>query len=225
MNTKQARGTAAPGQPSNPACRRQPCDSVIKPGCRALRAATREFVRCSFMFLPLAILLAVGSCGSIRLNPDPEVAPSGSSARVWTPSQSINVANQAAPKLPELRTVDENNGSQALNRSEYDLPALVDLALRTNHQTRRAWYEAQAADAELGQSQAADYPKIAFDGEGGYLKLPIQFPGQTLSSATRPFSPQIKVSYDLLDSEVRSAAFVHRSDKAASSANPRRLGR
>jgi hypothetical protein len=39
------------------------------------------------------------------------------------------------------------------------------------------------------------------------------------------FLPQIKASYDLLDSEVRSAAFVHRSDKAASSANPRRLGR
>jgi hypothetical protein len=225
MNSKRARGTAAPGQPPNPACRRQPCDSVIKASCRAPQAARREFVRYSFMFLPLAILLAVESCGSIHLNPDPELAPSGSYARVWRPSQSINVANQAAPKLQELRTIDENNGYRALNRSEYDLPALVDLALRTNPQTRRAWYEAQAADAEPGQSQAADYPKIAFDGEGGYLKLPIQFPGQTLSSATRPFSPQIKVSYDLLDSEVRSAAFVHRSDKTASATNLRRLGR
>jgi hypothetical protein len=98
-------------------------------------------------------------------------------------------------------------------------------ALGTNPQTRRAWYAAQAADAELDQSEAADYPKIAFDGEGDYLKLPIQFPGQTLVIRNEAFPPQIKVSYDLLDSEVRSAAFVHRSDKAASSANPKRLGR
>ena len=186
MSTKQA-GGVAPGQPPNPAPLRQPCDPVTEPGCRAPRDATREFVRCSFMLLPLAILLAVESCGSIHLNPDPEVAPSGSSARVWTPSQSINVANQAAPKLPELRTIDEDNGSQALNRGEYDLPALVDLALRTNPQTRRTWYEAQAADAELGQSQAADYPKIAFDDEGGYLKLPSSFRDKPWSSTTRLF--------------------------------------
>src|SRR4029077_16716151 len=58
---------------------------------------------------------------------------------------------------------------------------------------------AQAADAELGQSQAANYPKIAADGEGGYLKLPIQFPRQTLVIPNEAFLPQIKVSYDLLD--------------------------
>jgi hypothetical protein len=34
MNTKQAGGAVAPGQPLNPARPRQPCDSVIKPGCR-----------------------------------------------------------------------------------------------------------------------------------------------------------------------------------------------
>ena len=62
-----------------------------------------------------------------------------------------------------------------------------------------AWYAAQAADAELGQSQAGNYPQIAADGEGGYLKLPIQFPGQTLVIRNEAFLPQIKVSYDLLD--------------------------
>jgi outer membrane protein len=159
-----------------------------------------NFVRSSSWVLwPLAILVFLGSCGSLRLNPDPEVAPSGTFARVWAPSRSISVANQAAPKLAELRTIDESNGLQALNRGGYDLPALIDLALRTNPQTRRAWYAAQAANAQLGQSQAANYPKIAFDGDGGYLKLPIQFPGQTLVVRNEAFLPQIKVSYDLLD--------------------------
>src|SRR5208282_6114496 len=95
--------------------------------------------------------------------------------------------------------IDEGNRLQALNPGGYDLPALVDLALRTNPQTRRAWYAAQAADAQLGQSRANNYPKIAADAEGGYLKLPIQFPGQTLVVRNEAFLPEIKVSYDLLD--------------------------
>src|ERR1700719_2327226 len=46
---------------------------------------------------------------------------------------------------------------------------------------------------------SANYPQIIADGEDGYLKLPIQFPGQTLVIRNEAFLPQIKVSYDLLD--------------------------
>ena len=148
--------------------------------------------------LPLAILLSVGSCASLRLNPDPEVAPSGRVDRVWSPPLSISATNEAAAKIQQLQTMEDNSAAQSRAQT-YDLPALVDLALGTNPQTRRAWYAAQAANAELGQSQATNYPKIAFDGEGGYLKLPIQFPGQTLVVRNEAFLPQIKVSYDLLD--------------------------
>jgi outer membrane protein len=197
MNTKQARAVAASAHSANPARSSQLCDiasSHVPP------AATRGLAWLSFArLLPLAILLFAASCGSFRLNPDPEVAPSGSFARAWAPSGSISVANEAAPKLAELRTIDESNAPQALSGGGYDLPALVDLALRTNPHTRRAWYAAQAANAQLGESQAANYPNVAFDGEGGYLKLPIQFPGQTLVIRNEAFLPQIKVSYDLLD--------------------------
>ena len=200
MNPKQAGGVAVSGHPPDSARPRQFCYFASKAIRHVPRVAIREFARpASAMLLPLAILVFAASCGSFRLNPDPEVAPSGSFARVWAPSGSISVANEAAPKLAELRTIDESNAPQALSRGGYDLPALVDLALKTNPQTRRAWYAAQAANAQLGQSQAANYPKIAFDGEGGYLKLPIQFPGQTLVVRNEAFLPQIKVSYDLLD--------------------------
>jgi outer membrane protein len=200
MNAKQAGGVAVSGNLPNSARPRQPCGSVTRPGYNVPRIATREFVwASSLMLLPLAILVFAASCSSLRLNPDPEVAPSGDSARAWTPSPAISVTNEAAPKLSELRTIAESSGLQAARPGGYDLPALVDLALRTNPQTRRAWYAAQAANAQLGQSQAANYPNIAFDGEGGYLKLPIQFPGQTLVVRNEAFLPQIKVSYDLLD--------------------------
>ncbi len=196
---KQAGGVAVSGNPPNSARPRQSCYSVTKASYDVPRAAAREFVRSvSTAFLPLATLLFMGSCGLLRLNPDPEVAPSGRADRVWSPPLSIRAANETAAKIQQLQSLEDNNAPQPRAQT-YDLPALVDLALGTNPQTRRAWYAAQAANAQLGQSQAVNYPKIAFDGEGGYLKLPIQFPGQTLVIRNEAFLPQIKVSYDLLD--------------------------
>ena len=169
-------------------------------GIRAVEGAPRTPARCSHtLFLALALLIFVPSCGSLRLNPDPELAPTASVARPWSPPSSVKIAKEAASSLEELHHLDQGNAAQALSAHAYDLAALVDLALRTNPQTRRAWYAAQAALAQLGQSQADNYPKIAAHAEGGYLKLPIQFPGQTLSIRNEAFLPQIKVSYDLLD--------------------------
>jgi outer membrane protein len=162
-------------------------------------AALRRAARCAFStLLRFAILVSVVGCGSLRLNPDPEVAPSVRVESVWNPPTSISATNEAAAKIQQLQSLEDNGAPQPRART-YDLPALVDLALRTNPQTQRAWYAAQAANAQLGQSQAANYPKITFDGDGGYLKLPIQFPGQTLVIRNEAFLPQIKVSYDLLD--------------------------
>ena len=159
------------------------------------------------IMLALAILVCCDEgCGFLRLNPDPEVAPSADVTHVWRPPTSITVANEAGPKLAELRTIGDANGLQASNPAGYDLPALIDLALKTNPQTRRAWYAAQAAQAELGRSQANNYPQVEADAEGNYLKLPIQFPGQTLVIRNEAFLPQIKVSYDLLDFGRTSAA-------------------
>ena len=151
--------------------------------------------------LLLALMVSIGAgCNLLRLSPDSEVAPSGGVTGAWHPPQSITVANEAATNLAALHGIDEHNKLAQLNAGgQYDLPALIDLALRTNPQTRRAWFAAQAADAQLGESQAANYPKVVFDGEGGYLKLPIQFPGQTLVIRNEAFLPQIKASYDLLD--------------------------
>src|SRR5208282_2363593 len=62
--------------------------------------------------LAAEMLVFVAGCGSFRLSPDPEVAPSGNSARSWTPPGSISIANDAAPTLAELRTIDEGNRLQ-----------------------------------------------------------------------------------------------------------------
>jgi outer membrane protein len=167
---------------------------------RRSRTIARRSNAVFLMFVQmLALAASAGGCAALRFNPDPEVAPSGNVDRVWAAPRYISDANEAVSKLEPLRSLEQNNALRTAGAQTYDLPALVDLALRTNPQTRRAWYAAQAADAELGQSQAGNYPQIAADGEGGYLKLPIQFPGQTLVIRNEAFLPQIKVSYDLLD--------------------------
>jgi hypothetical protein len=53
--------------------------------------------------------------------------------------------------------------------------------------------------AQWEQSRANNYRKIAADTEGGYLKLPTEFPGQTLVIRNEALLPLIKVNYDLLD--------------------------
>src|SRR5215469_10371244 len=131
-----------------------------------MRAVARA--SCS-LSLALALVVAVAGCGSIHLDRDPDIAPAANVDRVWIPPQSVSATHAAAPQLEELRNVGESNGLTRHNAQLYDLPALVDLALRINPQTRSAWYAAQAAQAQLGQSHAGDYPKIDAEGEGGYL--------------------------------------------------------
>src|SRR5215472_3808587 len=143
-----------------------------------------------------AVLIA---CGPIHFNPGRDVAPSADPARVWIPPVSVARARETTSSLEELRALNLVPAQPSPAGNEYDLPTLVDVALRSNPQTRRTWYQARAAEAQYGRSNSNDYPKVAAEAEGGYLKLPIQFPGETLVIRNEAFLPQIKVSYDLLD--------------------------
>jgi outer membrane protein TolC len=137
--------------------------------------------------------LSIGGCGSVRLDRDPDIAPAAKVDRIWIPPSSLS----SQPGKPG--GVGRLNGFESPGNEEYDLPALVDLALRTDPQTQSAWYAAQAAQAQLGQAHATDYPKVDGTGEGTYFKVPLEFPGKTLVIRNEAFLPQIKVSYDLLD--------------------------
>src|SRR5215469_3464470 len=153
---------------------------------------------CLLVILGVAPALLI-ACGPIHFNSGRDVAPSDDPARVWIAPVSVASANETTSRLEELRRLNLVPAQPSLAGNEYDLPTLVDVALRSNPQTRRAWYQARAAAAQYGRSNSNDYPKVAAEAEGGYLKLPIQFPGETLVIRNEAFLPQIKVSYDLLD--------------------------
>ena len=72
--------------------------------------------------------------------------------RPWTPPADV----AAAPADPAAATdVAPEPGVV------YDLPALIDLAQRTNPATRRAWEQARAAAARLGIAESAWLPVLA----------------------------------------------------------------
>lgn len=163
------------------------------------RIAVEEFLRAPILGpLLFVISVFVAGCNSVYLRPDPELAPPAAVDRVWIPPLPVSTGGEASVNIQQLEGSEDHPALQPAGRA-FDLPALIDLALQTNPQTRRTWYAAQAANAQLGQAEAINYPAIAVDADGGYFKLPLQFPGQTLVIRNEAFLPQIKVSYDLLD--------------------------
>ncbi len=105
------------------------------------------------LVLTIAVLSSVPGCGPLRLNPDPEVVPSRMADRVWTPPPSLQSADDGVSKVDQLRRLDEIAVRQLPVNGAYDLPTLVDLALKTNPQTRGAWYAALKANAQLPGNQ------------------------------------------------------------------------
>lgn len=185
------------GRHWNQACRRK-SGSLSKPADGISGTAARAF---AWPIVPLLLALALVpsmGCGSIHLNPDSELAPSEKAENVWTPPPSTEALNRSFT-VEQLRGFEEKGTLQTSGKRAYDLPSLVDLALRLSPQTRHAWYVALEDEGQLGRSQANNYPMAQAEAEGGYFKLPLEFPGQTLNIRNNVFAPQFKVSYDLLD--------------------------
>jgi len=175
--------------------RRTPDDVVAD---RNTPAVVRELIALPVLLLAMFALMVLPGCGSIHLKPESDVAPSDKAENAWTPPASTQALNRPVTNLQQLRNLAQT-GLRASGAQTYDLPSLVDLALKLNPQTRRVWYVALADEAQLGRSQASNYPMAESDTDGGYFKLPIEFPGQTLRVRNNAFVPQFKVSYDLID--------------------------
>jgi len=103
----------------------------------------------------------------------------------------------------------------------YDLPALIDVAERTNPQTRVAWERARQAASAVGLSESAYYPYLAASASVGYEKAFIPFPalqqgpgptdvsvvgGGTLGFELKSARIALDMKWLLLDFGERSAA-------------------
>jgi outer membrane protein len=92
----------------------------------------------------------------------------------------------------------------------YDLPALIDLAQRSNPETRVAWEAARAAAAEVGLAESAYLPQLSMEALGGYEQTPLPVPKNLVPkgyfiSDSREIIPSLKLKWLLFDFGRRDA--------------------
>jgi outer membrane protein TolC len=130
-----------------------------------------SFIGATQLFATIGIALA-------RDDPPP------SSVRPWAPL--------ALPRYEgELRnyklTESERRYYPAIDpRKTYNLAELIDIAQRTNPETRVAWERARMAAAAVGLTESAYYPYIVAAAAGGYDRAFIPFPTLRVKQQTPP---------------------------------------
>ena len=100
-------------------------------------------------------------------------------------------------------TIPEPHATSAGN--QYDLPALIDIALSNNPDTQQTWEQARAAAAAYGASRAPYYPVVSAQVPGGYEREIFELPGQNAVLKQWQITPMIEFTYTLLDFGRRDA--------------------
>jgi outer membrane protein TolC len=156
--------------------------------------------------IPLLVLAAVlgAGCGALPFSAawDPYAAAPPAPAAPWR--------SQDATKQPRLSSLVERLGAEVQidPDKEHGLADLIDLAQRLNPETRRAWEEARAAAARLGQVEGGWFPTLAALAAAGTSSV-IEKVGPDVGavSVTGPsVTPQLQLSWLLFDFGRRSAA-------------------
>jgi outer membrane protein len=132
----------------------------------------------------------------------------GSASRAQAPA----VPNQpwAIPDSAIQRAASLQEGSSLWVQKPYDLSGLIDLAQRTNPETRVAWETARAAAAEIGLAETAYLPQLSMEALGGYEQTPLPVPKNLVPkgyfvSDSREIIPALALKWLLFDFGRRDA--------------------
>jgi outer membrane protein TolC len=140
----------------------------------------------------LVSLLGLTSCVSVW-----DLAPQ-TPASSWRPLEGSKLVSSSfcTQLIPE--TFGEN---KAMNLAE-----LIDIALQNNPMTKESWAKARAAAAEYGQSLAAYYPDITFNGIYDRTRASFIINGPLIPYYLTTAGPEVDLSYTLFDFGKRSSA-------------------
>jgi outer membrane protein TolC len=123
--------------------------------------------------------------------------------RAWTAPPAI--ANQIA--FTDTAVGAEPHASATIQTGrEYDLPALIDIALVNNPETQRSWSAARSAAASFGAAQAPYYPQASFSSDNGYQREMIQLPATIGALKQWQADPIVAIDWTLLDFGRRESA-------------------
>src|SRR6059036_1244517 len=128
-------------------------------------------------FLSLQLFLAIAAARA-RDDPPP------SSVRPWAPPTLPRYEGELRQYQP---TEAERRYLPAIDpRKTYNLAELIDIAQRSNPETRVAWERARMAAAAVGLTESAYYPYIVAAAVGGYDRAFIPFPTLRVKQQTPP---------------------------------------
>ncbi len=164
----------------------------------------------------LGLAICAGGCSYFAEQPEvyPEKFAPPEADRQWTPRSGAASEYVIPTQSRPPSTLPEPHGTSAGN--QYDLPALIDIALTNNPDTRQTWNQARAAAAAYGVSRAPYYPVVSTQVPGGYERELFELPGQNAVLKQWQVTPVIQFTYTLLDFGRRSAgAAVARQQLAA----------
>jgi len=159
------------------------------------RASKAAGMRVAALLLPLLV-----GCDIWRPPPDvrrawqPETLAPPAADRSWSAPEPPSAYRAPADAWQEAHpTLPSTDGT-------YDLPSLVDLALRDNPDTRNAWEVARAAAARYGRSLAPFYPKL--NAQVGMTPVERFFEPTAdgpLTIHAERYEPRVVLTYTLLD--------------------------
>jgi len=158
---------------------------------------------------------AVVSRGLVRLLP---LVLAGCAA--YAPLANAPPSADRPWKGPEFQRVESGLPSEARMQPErvaieahrtYELSGLIDIAQRSNPETRVAWEHVRQAALDAGIAEAAYYPKLAAAVTAAIATVPIPIPdtvvpGGVFRARTRFAIPALSLEWLLLDFGRRSAA-------------------
>jgi len=149
---------------------------------------------CETLLACLTTLLA----GCAALHPFENAPPS--SARPWQspdmPAYSAALSQSEHASAPSAVSVDP--------RKTYDLSELIDIAQRTNPETRVAWEHARQAAIARGLAEGTYYPALALAATGAVAHVPLPIPttvvpGGVFQADTHFVVPTMSLEWLLLD--------------------------
>ncbi|MGH7915628.1 MAG: TolC family protein [Candidatus Binataceae bacterium] len=177
---------------------------------------TNHFRRALQVSIGIGVLAGLAGCA--RLSERPEVNPDrwapSSADRIWTPSPAsasdYRMPSGLRPSPSAATMAPMQPTGQELVHQEghaYDLPALLDLALRENPDTRFAWESARQAAANFGAARAPYYPLVSAESANGYMRTLFPLPGGAAAQYKLwQAQPLVQMTYTLLDFGRRSSS-------------------
>ena len=117
----------------------------------------------------------------------------------------------AIPDSASARAAQLGDHREPVPKKPYGLAELIDLAERTNPQTRAAWEAARAAAAAEGLVESQYLPQLSFEALGGYEHTPLPVPKSLIprgffESNTQEFIPSLALKWLLFDFGRRAAS-------------------